>query len=290
MTIDDFQPTEVKKRTILARIAFFDKGGDVERTIEFVPALQKAKANEVGHPHHTALLNGIIDYFGLFPRIDTYGWKEKPRPPTTDDINHPVQYNSALGVTRVEDTWTIILFSHNPRKQGQRTAFHEDDGAFAKALREDRSQVAADTKEAKKTAKPASERKPSVAKDKGPVDITVKDLPVEKKPKFFTIGNTKHPVKVFGKTHREKQEGGKRVIDPSQQRTAKDDSFTFAATAYQLGGVKKVFTSPKGVIIVGNEGVAILQTIRKGDKPEMEKVMATALKHGFKGDAAALPT
>lgn len=282
--------TKIEENTVIAVVAWYGPSGDEHYTLAWKPGKVGKHAHVVGHPDHKRLLDDVVKYFDLTGPVDYRPTLSKAGredgPTDTADINHPVIYTPVMSVyDNPRNVWTVRLKSIYKRNP---TLVHvEDEGELAAQVREVRNILMADAATAAKT--PAARKKAESAEPKvarGPVVKTVKDLPLDTKPHRFEVpGLGEMEVKVFGKTHREKMgDEGKRVPDPETPRTAKDDSFTYAATAYQLGKVKAAMWVPKGLLIVGANGVAILQTIRPKDKDEVVKVQETMAKNGFKGE------
>jgi len=286
-------PKPVRKKTILAQVMTFNEGGYADRTIFFAPAKVGRSAHLTDHPDHRRLLERVIGYFSLYESVDEHHSDSRPRPETTTNPVKPVLWTNDLKA-RPEQSWPIILFSYDPKRGGVRTAFIEDDGEFAEEFVAERESKMVEAKEAKAARKPKKEVDPDapekIARVLRPKDVTVSQLPIDIKPVNLILPNGEdHEVKVFAKTWREKKEGSKRVRDEETPRVANDDAFTYAATAYQLGKTQAIYHHSQGIIIVGQNGVGILQTIRNSDKDEMEKVLKAAEKHGFKGKVVALP-
>lgn len=136
---------------------------------------------------------------------------------------------------------------------------------------------------------------PRVVKEPKPEKVvsptaTWKNLPLDAKPKEFDIGKGPQVVKVFAKTVREMKNpnGAGRIVDPSAKRTAEDDVITFKATSYQLGKVSKIIEHPKAIVIVGANGLAILQTIRvKNIEAYAELLFSIKEKSGYGGKPVA---
>lgn len=272
--------------TVLARVGFFNRNGDEVRSIVFKPANQGRNAHEVGSKDQLALVRRVAEYFKLTGPVDErtiYGLAGKPLPPVIGDPNHPVVYTPMLEVySNPRNVWTITLLPLN-RGSKPTFAYEEDNGEFSayflSTLEADIVATAAAAKPAKEKAEPKAPR--------GPVIKTLADLPLDGKPSKFTLpGVGDLEVKVFGKTHREKAnpDGAGRVPDPETPRTAKDDIFTYSATHYQLGKVKSVHVHPKAVFIVAQNGLGILQVLKKSNKEEWEKFVTLLAEKGqFKG-------
>ncbi len=269
-------PTSIKKKTVLVVVTLYNIEGDPERTIAFKAKEVGSKASVVGHAHHEALLQHVIDYFELQGPVDRYQRRDTVAPTSTDGDG--VLYTPVSKVySNPENVWTIRLITHD--RPSPVWAYVEDDGELAQEIRQQRRDKVANKKDTEATrrrggraAKPKTEPKVAQA-------ATIDDLPLQRKPKTFEIESKALDVRVFGKLHREMKnpDGGERIPDPSKKRTPDDDVATYKATSYQLGKVSKVYQNKKAVIIVGANGVAILQMLRPGSTKQME-MLREALK------------
>lgn len=294
------QPEPVRVDTIVAYVTFHKANGDEDRVVCFVPKEIGAEAYEVGHPDHVAFVQRVYDYFGLTGEIDwrtTAGVGGNPPPATILDVNHPVIYCPTMAsfVSDLRGIWQIRVVQNKRAIDGvgySRSAYFEDDGEFAALLQEARRTDMAEAA-ATKTGKAAPDAE-KVSRAAPPA--TVADLPLASKPKLFQWDGKILTCKLFAQTGRDMKDpdnAGKRIPDPNAKREAKDDLFTYKATAYQLGKIKSVTwvgtNGNKGLIILAENGVGILQTIRPKDKDEVGMLgEAMAGNHGkFKGEFTA---
>lgn len=276
-------PTSVSDG-LIALVTLSTPEGDRESPIAFRPAKIGKNAHLTDHKDHVDFVDSVIRYFGLSGRPD--GYRRKPLPKEVGKGGESAHYVSDLQTFRAPGSvWSVDVV----RVTHPTWAYIEDDGTFIQEYREARNLKMVEAKEEQKTrrAKAAGkEPKPEKAPREKAAPATVAGFPFTTKPKEFVHDGKTHTVKVFGKTHREKmdQATGRRVEDPNTQRTAKDDLFTFKATAYQLGKVSGVLVAPKGVVIVAQNGVGLLQSISPKDKEEWASLLETiADKGGFKG-------
>lgn len=271
----------------MAEVTMYLPSGDPGIRFNFVARRQGKNAYDVNHPDHARLRDRILAYFDLKPIIDMWDRHKDPakrRPATTKDMSHPVIWNSRVVQVPPSEAWTIRLFSFNPSHFREVNAYFED--TTGDVAREIKEQLRAMTPTA---AKPKNQRKQSASEDKGPTAVQVGDLPVNTKPRLIELDGNEYPVKILAKTYRERRsDSGGRERDPDTDRTADDDVFTFAATAYNLGNVSKILTHRKGVFVIGTEGVAVLQTIRASNKAQMEALIEKAKERGFKGKPKAI--
>lgn len=236
----------------------------------FKPKVIGRHAHEVGSKDQLALVHRVVDYFKLKGPVDertTHGLSGKVVPLVIGDPNHPITYTPMLSVYgNPRDVWTITLIQ--TLGASPTYAYEEDDGDFAAYFLSTLETDIMTTQAASKPTK--AEKVPAAPKER--VIKGIADLPLASKPNSFIVAGKEYPVKVFGKTHREmaNPDGAGRIEDPNTPRTAKDDVFTYAATAYQIGKVSKVYwVGAKGLIIVGANGLGILQSIRKTNKEDV---------------------
>lgn len=281
---------------IVATITLFNAGGDPERSFAWKPARPdgSGRVDRVNTPAHKRMIQDILTYFGLkgepqlLPVIKKQGAEpELPKEVTTGTV---IRYTPGIKTyADPTDVWTIDLKQYDEKSPVW--AYSPDDGEFAAQVRQERTDKVAVATETKRARKATAEGKPAPApkaEKQEPKQITLRDLPLNSKPKTIEIpGYGVFPVKVLGKTIRDMKNpdgGSARIEDPNTKRTAMDDVNTYSATAYQLGKVKEVLFHKKGVLLLGAEGVTILQTIRKNDTEEVGALIESATKRGsFKG-------
>lgn len=283
-------PSEFAGPGVVAVLSLSNAEGDIERQIPFRPAKVGKNAHLTDHADHQKLLADVIRYFNLPGEVDE--WRPPNRPlPAQVGNGQQVRYTCSLKTFGTPiDVWSISIINVLPTSAVW--VYNEDDGEFAAQIREERTTKVAETKEAEKTRRAKATGKPAT-EPKAPREpaapATVAGFPFATKPKQFELNGKVRDVKVFGKLHREKAEGGKRVEDPNTPRTATDDLFTYKATSYQLGKVSGVYTHAKGIIVDGANGLAILQILRPSHKEEWAAFLeAVKEKGGWSGTPSAI--
>lgn len=269
-------------RGVLVSVDMFDATGSVERIVDVVPKEQAKEVIDTNSPAHWAMIERVLAHVGLDPDlIDRWESDKRPRAKTIGNPNHPVRWTSKMtDAANVHKMWGITV----TRLDGKKNIwayFEEDTPDLGAWLAEQRSTKMAE-------AAGTTEKREKAPRPK-PEPVTLKDLPLDNKPRHgIVLGGKTLEVKVFGKTHREMKnpDGPGRIEDPSKTRTPEDDVTLFKATAYQMDGnqpgIFKILTHNKATFVVGPHGVAILQTIRKTHR-EPWAALQEAVKKRAKG-------